>query len=182
MPPIRFAALRWGRCLRLAPGLLMSSAPRVATAGDPVRAVPAGPVPAAGARAADELGAQGGHCRCWWIRFTPLRRGRCLRLAPGLLMSSMSEGDTADASDPVRGAPMGPVLAAGARAADELSAQGGHCRCWWIRFAPFRRGRCLRLALGLLMSSAPRAATAGAGGSGSRRSGGAGACGWRQGW
>ncbi|MGR6425803.1 hypothetical protein ACUZ8Y_23015 [Aeromonas veronii] len=55
---IRFAPLR--RCLRLAPGLLMSSAPRVATADDPVRAAPA--VPAAGARAADELGAQGGHC------------------------------------------------------------------------------------------------------------------------
>ncbi|MGR6425805.1 hypothetical protein ACUZ8Y_23025 [Aeromonas veronii] len=41
----------------------MSSAPRVTTAGDPVRAAPAGPMPAAGARAADELGAQGDHCR-----------------------------------------------------------------------------------------------------------------------
>jgi len=56
-----------GRCQRLAPGLLMSSAPRVATAGagDPVRGVPAGPVPAAGAQAADELSAQGGHCWSW---------------------------------------------------------------------------------------------------------------------
>ncbi|MGR6425776.1 hypothetical protein ACUZ8Y_22880 [Aeromonas veronii] len=56
------AALRWGRCLRLAPGLLMSSAPRVATAGDPVRAVPAGLVFAAGPPAADRLGVMGGHC------------------------------------------------------------------------------------------------------------------------
>ena len=61
------AALRWGRYLRLAPGLLMSSVPRVASAGacDPVRGAPVGPVLAAGARAADELGAQGGHCRGW---------------------------------------------------------------------------------------------------------------------
>ncbi|WP_181820717.1 hypothetical protein [Aeromonas veronii] len=45
----------------------MSSVPRVATAGagDPVRGLPAGPVPAARARAADELGAQGDHCWSW---------------------------------------------------------------------------------------------------------------------
>ncbi|MGR6425748.1 hypothetical protein ACUZ8Y_22740 [Aeromonas veronii] len=45
----------------------MSSAPWVATAGagDPVRGIPAGPVPAVGARAADRLGALGGHC---WSR------------------------------------------------------------------------------------------------------------------
>ncbi len=49
----------------LAPQLLIGSVPWVATAGDPVRGAPAGPVPAAGARAADELGAQGGHC---WSR------------------------------------------------------------------------------------------------------------------
>ncbi|WP_181820719.1 hypothetical protein [Aeromonas veronii] len=47
----------------LAHQLPIGSVPWVATAGDPVRAAPAGPVPAAGARAADELGAQGGHCR-----------------------------------------------------------------------------------------------------------------------
>ncbi len=35
-----------------------------AGADDPVRGIPAGPVPAARARAADELGALGGHCRC----------------------------------------------------------------------------------------------------------------------
>jgi len=65
----------------------LSSAPRGPTVGDPARGAPAGPVPAAGARAADELGAQGAHCRwsgsrcsgggagacgwrpgCWWAR------------------------------------------------------------------------------------------------------------------
>ena len=125
-----------------------------AAAGDPVRAVPAVPVPATGQPAADRLGAQSGHCRCWWIRFVAFRRGRFQRLAPGLLMSSAPRVSTAGAGGPARGTPAGPVPAAGAQAADELSAQaadelsaqGGHCWSWR---------------------------------SGSRCSGGAGACGWR---
>ncbi|RDE60910.1 hypothetical protein DV708_16550 [Aeromonas veronii] len=74
----------------------------------------------------------------------------------------MSEGDTAGEGDPARCALAGLVPATGQPAADRLGAQSGHCRCWWIRFVAFRRGRCQRLAPGLLMSSAPRVATAGA--------------------
>ena len=74
----------------------MSSAPRVSTAGagGPARGTPAGPVPAAGAKAADELSAQGGHRRGGGpVRGLPA--GRCLRLAPQLPTGSMSKGDTA---------------------------------------------------------------------------------------
>ena len=131
--------------------------------GDPARCALAGLVPATGQLAADRLGAQSGHCRCWWIRFVAFRRGRCQRLAPRLPTGSMSEGDTAAAGDPVRAVPAVPVPATGQPAADRLGAQSGHCRCWWIRFVAFRRGRFQRLAPGLLMSSAPRVATAGAG-------------------
>ncbi|MGR6425804.1 hypothetical protein ACUZ8Y_23020 [Aeromonas veronii] len=72
----------------------MSSAPRVATADDPVRAAPAVPVP------------------CYRPTSCPI--------------GSASWGPTA--GDPVRGVPAGPMPAAGARAADELGAQGDHCR------------------------------------------------------
>ncbi|MGR6425778.1 hypothetical protein ACUZ8Y_22890 [Aeromonas veronii] len=58
----------------------------------------------------------------------------------------MSEGDTAGADDPVRGIPAGPVPTAGARAADKPMSEGD---------------------------------AAGAGGSGSRYSGGGEASGWR---
>ena len=65
MPEIRLAALRRGRCLRLAHQLPIGSVPRVATSGarDPIRGTPAGPVPAVGARAADDLHTLGGHCQ-----------------------------------------------------------------------------------------------------------------------
>jgi len=86
-------------------------------------------VSAAGARAADELGAQGDHCWSWWIRLAALWRDRCLRLVPGLLMSSAPWVATSGAGDPVRGIPAGPVPAVGARAADLLDVRGGYCRC-----------------------------------------------------
>ena len=71
-------------------------------------------------------------------RFALLQWWRC----------SMSEGDTAGADDPVRGIPAGPVPTAGARAADKPMSEGD---------------------------------AAGAGGSGSRYSGGGEASGWRPG-
>ena len=105
------------------------------------------------------------------IRFAPFRRCRSLRLVPQQPTGSMSEGDTAGGGDPARCALAGLVPATGQLAADRLGAQSGHCRCWWIRFVAFRRGRCQRLAPGLT-GSMSEGDTAGAGGSGSRYSGG----------
>jgi len=87
---------------------------------DPARGALAGPVPAAGARAADELGALGGHCR-----------GRQSALCP--------RGTLPVLVDPARGALAGPVPAAGARAADELGGSGWPLPVLVIRFAVLRR-------------------------------------------
>ena len=95
---IRFSALRRGQCLRSAPGLLMSSAPSVATAG-------AG---GSGSRRS------GGADACGWP--TSCRSARC----PGWPLPGLVS--------PAHGTPAGPVPTAGPPAADRLGAQSGHCR------------------------------------------------------
>ncbi|WP_147277442.1 hypothetical protein, partial [Aeromonas veronii] len=67
---IRFAAFRRAGVSGWRPGCRQARCLRgtLPVLVDPARGTPAGPVPAARARAADRLGAQGGHCWSWWIR------------------------------------------------------------------------------------------------------------------
>ena len=100
-------------------GFPIGLAPWVATAGDPARGAPAGPVFDAGPPVALSARRPGGPLPV--IQLAPLRRGMCLLLAHQLPIGSVPWVATA-------GDPAGPMPAAGARAADELGAQGDHCR------------------------------------------------------